>query len=73
MLNGVRSDENHGISNQSEEIKAREAQYGNNQRYIPPLSTFCELFKEALDDFILKILMVASVLSIAIEVGTASS
>lgn len=40
MLNGVRSDENHGISNQPEENKAREAKFGNNQRYVPPLSTF---------------------------------
>lgn len=73
MLSGLGTDEKHGISNQSADLKVRETKYGNNHRYTPPLSTFCELFKEALDDFILKILMVASIVSIGVEVGTASS
>ena len=52
-------------------MKRRVRLFGDNVKYEPPLSTFCELFKEALDDFILKILIVASLLSIIIEVAVA--
>lgn len=52
-------------------INKRKLKYGTNSKYEPPLSSFCELFREALDDFILKILIASSLLSIAIEVGTA--
>lgn len=51
----------------------RAAQYGDNKRYDPPLSTFWELFLEALDDFILKILIAASLVSIVVEVATVES
>lgn len=60
-----------GITNATAAIEKRKAAFGSNHKYQPPLSSFCELFKEALDDFILKILIASSLFSIAIEVGTA--
>ena len=45
--------------------------FGSNDKYEPPMKTFCFLFKEALDDFILKILIIASVLSMVVEVAVA--
>lgn len=46
--------------------------FGHNRKYEPPLSSFCELFVSALNDFILKVLIVASLVSIAVEVAVAS-
>ena len=47
--------------------------FGSNVKYEPPLKTFCQLFKQALDDLILKILIVASILSIVIQVAVADN
>lgn len=61
------------MTQEQNHIQKRIKAFGTNRKYEPPLSSFCELFKEALDDFILKILIVASILSIAVEVAMADS
>jgi magnesium-transporting ATPase (P-type) len=45
----------------------RDARYGSNFKAPPVRTPFCELFMGALDDFMLKILMICAVLSITIE------
>jgi hypothetical protein len=47
--------------------------FGHNKKYEPPLSSFCELFLEALDDTILKILIVVSIVATAVEMATKSA
>lgn len=51
----------------------RKEAFLDNYRPPPPLKGFLTLFMEALNDFTLKILMGAAVVSIAIEVGTAQT
>lgn len=50
---------------------SRKVKYGTNEKIVNEPPGICELFYEALQDFTLKILIVASFVSIAIEVGTA--
>lgn len=45
--------------------------FGTNEKAVKEPKTFLKLFCEALDDFILKILLVAALLSIGLEVGMA--
>lgn len=49
----------------------RNQAFGNNKKPIVKGLSFWKLFCMALDDFILKILMVAAVLSITLQVATA--
>ena len=42
-----------------------------NRRYIRPPKSYVELLCDAMEDFTMRILLAASILSIAIEVGTA--
>ncbi len=51
----------------------REAHFGSNFRAPPKRTPFCKLFIGALDDFMLKLLLVCAVVSISIEVGFADA
>lgn len=49
----------------------RDEQFGSNKKPPPKRTPFYKLFLGALDDFMLKLLLVCAVVSIAIEVGFA--
>lgn len=49
----------------------RDEEFGSNKKPPPKRTPFIKLFIGALDDFMLKLLMVCAVVSIAIEVGFA--
>jgi magnesium-transporting ATPase (P-type) len=49
----------------------RERHFGSNYRAPPKRTPFCRLFLAALDDFMMKLLLVCAVVSISIEVGFA--
>lgn len=50
----------------------RTEHFGNNESDPLVAKTFCSLFLGALDDFMLKVLMVASVFSIVLDMSLAS-
>lgn len=47
----------------------REDHFGTNRKPPPKKVSFCRLFCGALDDFMLKLLLVCACISIAIDVG----
>lgn len=55
------------------DIKRREAQYGSNYKAPPEKKPFCSFFAAAMDDFMLKILLVAAVVSIVIDMSLADA
>ena len=65
ISNKLKVELSRGISGDS--FPARTLHFGNNNR--PPLKakTFCKIFFEALDDFMLKVLIVAATLSLVCE------
>jgi Ca2+ transporting ATPase len=71
LLEGVASSTKHGISNEEVELARRRDAFGTNQKEEHELPGLIELFCEALEDFTLRILLVAAVLSIVLEVSTA--
>lgn len=60
-----------GIPDTPEDYEKRNFAFGNNKKPEVELKGFFELLCDALGDFTLRILIVASFVSIAIEVGTA--
>lgn len=56
-----------GISVSS--LDAREAEFGTNHKDPPGRTGFCNMVLAALDDFMLKLLIVCAIFSIAVEVG----
>ena len=65
LTNGLQTDTKNGIDAAS--IAEREAHYGSNRKTPPRQKTFWDFAKEALEDFILKILIVAGIASIVIN------
>jgi len=65
------TDEKKGISGSDEDCRQRIEAFGSNQKKQSEPPGFWELFCGALEDLTMRILIVASFLSIAIEVGTA--
>lgn len=55
-----------GISSSEEDLSARRRTFGTNEKAVKEPQSFCSLFLEAMDDFILKILLVAALLSIGL-------
>ncbi len=53
------------------DFEEREAQFGTNRKPPPKKVSFCKLMLGALDDFMLKLLLVCACVSIAIDVGFA--
>ncbi|CAD8132398.1 unnamed protein product [Paramecium pentaurelia] len=47
--------------------------YGHNKRIVRPPQTYCELLWNALEDFTMRVLLIASIASIVIEVATADN
>ena len=67
MIPGLDSSEANGIPNDDGNLAERKKKYGTNEKYVKEPAGFFELFCAALEDFILRILIVASILSIIIE------
>ncbi len=53
------------------DLSAREAHFGSNKKEPTKLTSFYKLFLGALDDFMLKLLIVCAIVSISIEVAFA--
>jgi len=62
----LNTDIKNGISNDPEDLIEREKIFGNNKKPEVKALTFFQLLVTALNDFTLKILMFAAVLSIVI-------
>lgn len=73
IIEGVGSTLKNGISNNENDLLDREKIYGHNRKESVIPATFCELLWDALQDMTLKILIVAAIVSIAVEVGTADT
>ena len=69
MLSKLKVDPQEGISAKS--LQAREDAFGTNHKDPPTITPFCKLVWKALDDLMLKILIVCALLSIGIDVGFA--
>jgi hypothetical protein len=72
LFAAVGTDAKGGVPASEASIRARKACFGTNQKDPKEPPSFCSLFIEGLDDFVLKILMVSAVLSIGLEVGLAA-
>jgi Ca2+ transporting ATPase len=66
LVEGLASHPRNGISSSEEELSARRRTFGTNEKTVKEPQSFCSLFLEAMDDFILKILLVAAILSIGL-------
>ena len=62
----LRTDIMKGIGGSPEDIAMRQAAFGRNVVPDPPFETWISLFLNSFDDFVLRILIVASVVSIVI-------
>ena len=67
----MKTDNNNGISQDENEIAERTQFYGDNQKpqHDPP--GLCALLLQALDDFMLKVLIVAALILMILELATA--
>ena len=59
--------------NDKEDHDRRDAQFGSNYKPPPKRTPFCTFFLAAMDDFMLKILLVCAFLSIAIDMSLADA
>lgn len=66
LVDALASHPHNGISSSEQELSARRRIFGTNEKTAKQPQSFCSLFIEALDDFILKILLVAALLSIGL-------
>ena len=55
------------------DFKEREEHFGSNYKAPQKRTPFCRLFLGALDDFMLKLLLVCAVVSISIDMGFADA
>ena len=55
----------------SNDLDIRVKQFGSNMKEMPPRTPFCTFFIKALDDFMLKMLLVCACVNIGFEVGFA--
>lgn len=67
LMEGLESSMDYGISNNS--CEARTIAFGTHKREPPERSSFCSLLLEALDDFMLKILIGCAVFQLVFEIG----
>ena len=67
LLNALNTDIKQGISAQS--LDARDSVFGSNAKDPPTRTGFCKMVLAALDDFMLKLLIVCAFVSIVVEVG----
>ncbi|EAS05962.2 calcium-translocating P-type ATPase, PMCA-type protein (macronuclear) [Tetrahymena thermophila SB210] len=61
-----------GLNDDPQEFLERKEAFGDNQKVAIPLKTFFELFIEALDDFTVKLLIVAAAAALILEMALAS-
>ncbi|KRX11210.1 P-type ATPase, cytoplasmic domain N [Pseudocohnilembus persalinus] len=64
---------NEGMPGEISDYDERERAFSSNRKKIAPPKGFCKLLFDALNDFTLKILIVAAIVSIIIEVSTSES
>jgi hypothetical protein len=69
IVKKLNSDKDKGIS--PELNLQRDTAFGNNKRDPMEADTCCSMFKSALDDDMLKLLMVCALVSITIDMSTA--
>ena len=67
LLEALNTDVKTGISANS--LDARDKTFGSNSKDPPTRSGFCNMVLAALDDFMLKLLIVCAVVSIIVDVG----
>ena len=60
-----------GISEDTEDIEQRQKFYGDNQKPVREPPGLCQLLLQALDDFMLKVLIVAAIILMVLELATA--
>ena len=73
MINtGVNTNGVNGINGDEIDCTERINAYGSNEKEPKELPGFCTLFFQALDDFMLKVLIFAAIISIALQVGSAA-
>jgi len=60
------------VENDQADFEKRDAQFGSNYKAPPVAGPFCSFFFGALDDFMLKILLVCAFLSIVIDMSLAT-
>jgi len=62
-----------GLSGEEADFNERRLAFGDNIKELIPMKTFGELFLEALDDFTIKLLIVAATAALILEVSLADS
>ena len=62
LVNGLKSDIHNGIS----DLSHREDEFGSNKVFVEPVPPFCSYVLEALEDMMLRILIVAAIVSIVL-------
>ena len=65
LSNKLKTDIHHGLK--GDDFDARDEMYGSNRKEPPKRTGLCKLFLMALDDLMLKILLVSSVISIIVS------
>jgi len=71
LVSGVGSHHKDGISNDEAAIAKRKQAFGDNIKPITKPPGFFELFCDALSDFMLRVLLIASASSLILETATA--
>ncbi|CAK60405.1 unnamed protein product (macronuclear) [Paramecium tetraurelia] len=70
LIDGLHTSIKDGINDDQDQ---RIQVYGHNKRIVRPPQTYCELLWNALEDFTMRVLLIASIASIVIEVATADN
>lgn len=65
------TDFNLGLDGTDVDFEDRRIAFGDNNKETCPLKSFWELFAEALDDFTIKLLLIAATISFILEMSTA--
>lgn len=73
LVKGLATHSNKGISNEEDALKVRRDTFGTNEKEIKQPPGLLELLCEALEDFTLRILVVAAILAIVLETSTAKA
>lgn len=68
LINSFDSSASQGISGTAEDLRIRTEKYGSNRTIPKKTKSVCELIKDSFEDTILRILCVASVISLVIGI-----
>jgi magnesium-transporting ATPase (P-type) len=69
VIDGINSNIDVGLT--GDDFEDRDFFYGSNMREPPKRTPFCKLFIGALEDFMLRILLLCAVISISFDMGFA--